>query len=536
MLVLTLDKFIASNLAINPKLLQPGIGVNAADLDTSQGDFRGRRAASVVHTLTGLATQQISLYRMGRDAPSDSAYWLTSSDDYDYARSMLASDTTERTYFTGGAKPRYTDNTYLGAPPYPTGYVDTGVPAPTVQMSLAISVAGTGPTETRVYTDTFLRANGDESAPNTNTASIDCPGGSTIAISGLGAAPGGSHGITLRRIYVSNGGEFQRSNEQAVGTLTATDTGVRGAILQTGGSTSKPAWLVPPDDLRGLLPLWNGMHGGFHGKAWRVSVPFEAHAWPIEYRKMIPDTIVGSATWGENWLLATTGQPHVVTGTAPLGMSSRPILWKQACVSKRSVRGVGHGVCWASNNGLAYVGANGPPRLLTDRILTEAEWRALVPSTIIGASWREWYIGFYDDGTRKGFMINTLQPDGIIWLSQGAYGVFEDTISESLYLADTAYAVRKWDAGSVASATFKSKVVRHPYATCPSAARIIASTYPVTFSLWADGTLKVNAQSVTSDAAFRLPGGYEAEEFQAQIAGTGPLEVAFVAEEMADLP
>lgn len=536
MLVVTLDKFIAANSAINPKLLQPGIGVNASDLDVSQGDYRGRRAATVAHTLTGLAVQQISIYRMGRDTASDTQYWLSSSTDYDYARSMLASDTNERTYFTGASEPRYTDNTYLGSPPYPTGYVTLGVPAPTVQMTLSISVAGTGPTETRVYTDTFLRANGDESAPNSATATIDCPGGSTIGISGLGAAPGGSHGITLRRIYVSTGSDFQRVLEQAVGTLTASDTGTRGVVLQTGGSTSRPAWLVPPDALKGILPLWNGMHGGFHGKAWRVSVPFEAHAWPVEYRRMVPDTIVGSATWGENWLIATTGQPHVVTGSAPMGMSSKPILWRQGCVSKRSVKGVGHGVCWASNNGLAYVGSNGPPRLLTDRILTEAQWRALVPSTIIGASWRDWYIGFYTDGTRKGFMINTVQPEGIIWLTQGAFGVFEDTVSETLYLADTAYAIRKWDAGSAASATFKSKVVRHPYATCPSAARIIATTYPVTFSLWADGVQKVSAQSIADDKAFRLPSGYEAEEFQVQISGTGPVEAVFVAEEMADLP
>jgi hypothetical protein len=537
MLVVSLLNFLAANTALSPKKLQDGIGVDAQNLDTEQGDFRGRRAASVVHTLTGLATQQISLYRIPRGTASDTTYWLTSSLDLDYAQSLVAGDTTDRTYVTGLAGgPAYTDNTYLGAPPYPTGYVDLGVPAPSGAMTLAVNVAGTGPTETRVYVDTFSRANGDQSAPNTTSSTISCAGGSTINISNLPAPPGGAHGITTREIFVStSGGDFQRVLQQAAATTTASDSLTRGAVLQTGGSTTKPAWLTPSATLKGITELWNGMHGAFDGKSYYVCVPYQPHAWPIEYRRVIPDTIVGTATFGENWVLATTGMPRVVNGNAPLGMANRPIKWRQACVSKRSVRSVGHGVCWASAEGLAYFGERGT-MLLTKNILTRAQWQALVPSTIIGACWKNWYIGFYNDGARKGFMIDTLNPAGIIWLSQGAYGVFEDTVSESLHILDTAYAVRKWDSGSAGSATFKSRIFRHPRITTPSVARVVATTYPVTFSLWADGALKVNAQSITSDAGFRLPGGYAAEEFQVQVSGNGPVEAVFVAEETEDMP
>ena len=535
MLILALNQFRAGNTATNPKLLPAGIGVSASNLDTMQGDFRGRRTASLAHTLTGLGSQQASIYRMGRDAPSDTAYWLSSSNDLDYARSMLASDPTERTYYTGESKPRYTDNTYLGSPPYPTGAVDLGIPAPSAAMSVALNVAGSGPNEDRVYLDTFLRANLDEGAPNVSSATITVTGGSTVNISGLAAVPGGAHGITKRRIYVSTGGDFRLVVEQNAALTTAADSGSRGAILQTGGATTKPAWLMPPDDLKGLIELWNGMHGAFAGKAFQICVPFNPHAWPVEYLRIVPDTIVGTATFGENWLLATTGLPRLVTGSAPAGMAARPINFKQACVSKRSVKGVGHGACWASNNGLAYTGQLGT-FLLTERLLTRAQWQALVPSTIIGAAWGEWYVGFYNDGTRKAFMVNTVKPEGIIWLNQGAYGVFEDSISETLFILDAGNTIKKFDYGSVAAATFKSGVTRHPYATNPGAARVIATTYPVTFSLWADGDLKVSALSVTDDQGFRLPGGYEAEEFQAQIEGVGPAEALFVAEEMADLP
>lgn len=537
MIVVDQQQFLAANTALNPKALQTGIGVDAQNLDTSQADFRGRRAAALVHTLVGYgATQQQSIYRFGRDTASDTLYWFASASDVDYARSMLAGDTTERTAYTDGSKPRYSDNTHLGATPYPNGYVDLGVPAPSGAMTLAVGVAGTGPDETRTYTDTFYRANLDESAPNTTTATITVPGGSTVSISSLPAVPSGSHGIASRRIYVSvSGGEYKRCVDQAAATGTATDDGVtRGAVLETGGSTTKPAWVVPPDALVGLLELWNGMHGGFKGKAYYVSVPYNWHAWPVEYRRPLSDTIVGTATFGDTWFIATTGKPRFVTGTAPLSMAARPVNLKQGCVSKRSVKGVGHGACWASNDGLCYYGQYGT-KVITKDILTKAQWRALVPSTIIGAHWDGWYIGFYNDGTRKGFMIDPANPNGIIWLTQGAYGVFEDSVSETLYILDANNEIKKFDAGTIGAATFKSRVYRIPGGACPGIARVIATTYPVTFTLWADGA-QVYSGSVTSDSEFRLPGGYWAEEFQVQIVGTGPLEGVFVADVVGDLP
>ena len=307
-------------------------------------------------------------------------------------------------------------------------------------------------------------------------------------------------------------------------------------MLQTGGSATKPAWLTPPDDGAGILDLWSGLHGMHHGKAYLVCVPFNPHAWPLEYRRIVPDTIVGTAKFGENWLLATTGLPRVVNGSTPAGMVDRPIPgFKQACVSKKSVKSVGHGVCWASNDGLAYFGQAGP-KVLTDGILTKAQWRALVPSSIVGASWGRWYIGFYNDGTRKSFMIDTLEPKGIIWTDVAAFGTFEDSLSEALYLVQSGNTIGKWDYGTALEATFKSALIRTPTEANPGAARIIASTYPVRFTLWAGDQLRINEMEVFSDEPFRLPGGYVATEFQVRLRGKGPMEGCFIGTEMADLP
>ena len=112
MLLIDLRTMRAANAAINPKLLPVGTGEDARNLDISQGDFRGMRGLLLAHTLTGVVSQAASIYRMGRDTASDAAYWLATTADADYARSLLATDPTERSYGTGGGGvPRYTDNT-----------------------------------------------------------------------------------------------------------------------------------------------------------------------------------------------------------------------------------------------------------------------------------------------------------------------------------------------------------------------------------------------------------------------------------------
>jgi hypothetical protein len=539
-LIVDLQQFLASSTGRNPKLLPPGVGADARNLDTAEGDFRGLRQPQSVHTLVGYGgVQQHALYRMGRETASDTQYWLAFAADVDFARSMLASDPTERTYGTGGnfGVPSFTDNTFLGAPPYPTGSYSMGVPAPGAGLSAALGTAGSGNDETRTYVSTFLRPapNYDEGAPSL-PVTITVKAGSTVDLTGLPAAPGG-YGITLRRVYVSTGGDFREVAELPEATTSLTDTGTRGNILQSGGSTTKPAWLMPPANMKGLIELWSGMHGAFDEKSYLTCVPYKPHAWPDEFRRKVPDRIVGTAKWGQQWLLATTGIPRVVMGTTPMAMADSPIYFRQACVSKRSVKGVGHGVVWASNAGLCYHGQRGT-FVLTEGILTRAQWRALVPETIIGAVWGPWYFGFFNDGTRKGFMINHEKPDGVIWIDYGAYAVFEDSITDSLYFLVEGNFIHKWDVGggALANASFTSKVYRRPVATCAGAARIVASGYPVLFSMWADGVAKVVNRSIESDEPFRLPDGYTAEEFQVRIFGPGPVEGVFVGEEMADLP
>lgn len=120
-----ITKFAGMAPSISPKLLPEGFGTEVKNLDTRFGDFRPFYAAATVQSATAGAT----LYRFATNSS-----FITNTNDVDYARGPLASDTTERTYYTGDGAPKVTDITLAVRP--------LGVP----KASLA-------PTITRVVVD-----------------------------------------------------------------------------------------------------------------------------------------------------------------------------------------------------------------------------------------------------------------------------------------------------------------------------------------------------------------------------------------------
>lgn len=397
MLIAAWSDFEGANTKLHSKRLPRGVGTRAINMRLGSADLRGWKAADTVVT-TGGATPLISAWRMNRAEASDTDEWLQWTMDVDVVRSLIGNDPTEEIYYTGDGAPKRTDNS-IGLPgaPGPAATRSLGIPKPATAMSAAVLVAGAGSSETRVYVDTYVNNQGRESAPGV-AATLVCNAGSTATLSSLDVTSySGYPDVTLRRIYCStDGGDYLEVVEQLIGSTTATDNLVRGDVLQSGGDVDKPAWEMPPADLTGLIGLWNGMLGGFTGKTYAVSFPNKPWAWPVEYQETLPDDIVGTGKWLQNWLILTTSQPYLVTGSSPLSLSNQPISFQQSCVSKRSIVGMGHGVCWAGPTGLCYVGQDGA-KIITEGILTPEQWQELVPSTLVGARLERYYIGFFDN-------------------------------------------------------------------------------------------------------------------------------------------
>ena len=388
-------------------------------------------------------------------------------------------------------------------------------------------------TETRVYAYTTVSELGEESAPSGPSLPITCKQNAIVTLTNL-STPSGAYMINRYRIYRTQTGststEFFFLREIASNLATTTDDKrTLGEVLPT------TTWLMPPADLSHLTGLWNGMMAGITGRAVRFCEAFVPYAWPAAYEVLASNTTpVALGTFGQTLVVLTNGAPILVGGGSPDAMDEQPTAFLQACVAPASVVSLGHGVAWASPDGLAYIGQDGA-RMLTEGVMTREDWQALEPSSILGCMFERRYFGFYTvGGVRKGFVVDPVNPSGVYFLGFGVDAVYVDDLQDALYVLD-GVSVKKWDASSALTVTFKSKLYRLPKPACAfAAAEVTADAYPVSFKLYADGVLR-HTQTVASAAPFRLPGGYHAQTAQMEVSGTAAVQGVAVAHSMAEL-
>ena len=543
MAIIRVVGFKGENRALHPLLLDDMVGVTSTNQKTGRGDLRPWNAPSTVATVSA---GRKTIYRMGRDTPSDSNYWLSWTTLVHVVRGYNSGDTAERTYYSGSGGPKWTDTTKALGTDAPVAYRELGIPAPAAAPTLSASGGVSATTEQRAYVHTFVTDAGEESAPSAPTT-ITCKADDTVTISSLSAAPGGSYGITLRRIYrtesTTAGADFFFLREIDSSLTSTTDDGrALGEVIAT------TTWLTAPGTPQGgtlnltetplkfLTGMWNGMMAGITGRSIRFCEPFVPYAWPLQYEIEPPDiTPVALAVYGQTLLALTNGKPLIIMGGSPEALDEMPLDFLQACVAPQSAVSLGHGVCWASPDGLAYMGQGGP-RLLTLGLMTRDDWQALKPETIIGALYRGQYFGFYQTtvGVYKAFVIDPLDPSGMYFLDFGADAVYVDDLQAAMYVLQGT-SIKRWDAGSALTTTFRSKQFRMPKPVQAFAcAEVVADSFPVTFKLWANGNLIVT-QTVTSNEPFRLPSGYYFDQAQIEVSTMGAIQSVAVAHSMQEL-
>jgi hypothetical protein len=568
--VLRLAGFAGENRALHPTLLPDPVGTVSRNQKPGRGDLRAWLQPLNVATVPSGRT---SIYRMGRDVASDSQYWLSWTTVVHAVRGFDPDDTTERTYYTGDGAPKVTDNTIgLATAPYPTASRPLGIPAPVAAPTLTAAGGGVGQLATAFYVYTYVNDWGWESAPSPVSAANTRKSDDTATLSAFSAVPSGNYGITAIRIYrtatgASGATEFFYLREIAIGTASTTDDNRSlGEVLET--TTWLPAPGVPRGgaaggseaNLSNLTALWNGMLAGIVNNRVRFCEPYIAYAWPDEYDVVPPDSkAVALGVFGQQLLVLTTGRPLIVAGSGPDSLDHRPLEIPQGCVASRSVVSMGNGVAWASEDGLCWFGAGGGS-ILTAGTMTRTDWRALVPSSIIGRMYEGLYFGSYStDGgtTRQGFMIDPSNPTGIYFLDSGYAGTHFDELQDQLYVLSGTN-VQRWDAGaSSMTYRFRSKVFELPKPENLAALEVKADSYPVTvridaLNLSATAVSALVAQrpavfsaptsttfrytvSVTSGDAVPLPGGFLTDKWQIELEGTGAVQSAAMASSVDEL-
>jgi hypothetical protein len=515
---LHITTFRGANRKLKPRLIPDANATSAVNVRMTSGDLSPWRVPATVASAPG---GTLGMYRMGRDTPTDSNYWLTFTAYVDVIRGLVAADTTERTIYTGGGAttPRWTDNTMaLSSAPYPTAWRILGVPGPATAPVIALHTDGPTTTKQDLYVVvTFVNDKGEEGTISPVSNMLSVYPGATIDVSSLPSVPSGAYGIAHYRIYATNIGNssasFAFAMDAALGSGTVTiNTAALGATLETID------YDMPPADGHSLTMCWNEFAAMATGKSVRFCAPALIYAWPSQYEMLMGDTVVGMGTFDQTLLVLTTGQPALITGQDPSAMQSQRVPLNESCVSKPSIVSFGHATVWASPNGLMSMSNAGPVNL-TGGIMKREDWQALVPSTIVGEQYLSYYLGSYNDGSGvKGFIIDLDHPDGIVFLSAGYTAEHFDSLLGGTYVL-SGTSIQKWDAGDTAmSATWTSKVFRQIDPTSFSWARLVADSYGQTVRFYRDSSsTPFFTKTVANGAPFRLPIGFSTSDWQVSI-------------------
>jgi hypothetical protein len=507
MAVITIKTFGGISPKVPPRYLQDAQAQTALNADVFQGSLKPIAAlGSTVATLTKVGTP-LTIYRFGQSAVSDSQYWFHWTTDVDVCRSQIAGDTSEWTFYTGDGAPKATYNTIaLSGSNYPTVSRPLGLPAAVGAAGVTVTGTPTEDTdipETRVYTYTLVNKESGfefESAPAPASSEVSVRIGQSVTVGSFSSVVSG-YTVTHRRIYRATAGVFLFVAEITVATSSYSDSTLAEDL---GEELPSLTWLPPPDTLKGLINLPGGVMAGFTGRDVYFCDPYHPQAWPVQYMQSLDYPVVGLGRMDTTLAVMTTGTPYFIQGSAPDSMVVIKSDMEQACVSKRSIVSLNGAVLYASPDGLVSLSPNGS-KLITEKYFTRAQWQSLfLPSSIYAYQQDMKYFGFFNNGvTSGGFIYDSNTGEFMthdIYVAAG----HNDLQVDKLFLAGADRAVKIWGAGSLKTATWKSKKFTMPQVMGFSCAQLEAESYPMAAKIYADGSL-VHTQTVTSRNMFRIP-------------------------------
>ena len=395
-----------------------------------------------------------------------------------------------------------------------------------------------------------------------------------------------------RTLTTDSGTEYHYVVTIAAITATYSDT-ASDETVALGEVLPSTTWLMPPADMRGIIIMANGIACGFFGNEVCFSEPFKPYAWPTAYRQTYDQDIVAIGVTGTTLVGMTKGNPFTITGVDPVtmggGMEKLGVAWP--CMAKRGVASFAFGVGYPAPQGLVIIGAQSD--IVTKDLFTLKEWGELHPSTFIAASAdNRYYSGYAVDDSSLMFVIDKAEAASFTKVNQRISAIWTDPWTGKLYVAADKK-IYQWegDAGTKLGYEWKSK----KFITAPpinyGAAKIDAdfdmteeesaasgSSYDgviaanqalidgglmndgltdqylgeyeiggdemaaipalaidsLQFQLWADGQLK-HTKQVTNSRAFRLPGGYKADNVEVVLSGNVKVTGVVLAETMDGL-
>ena len=302
----------------------------------------------------------------------------------------------------------------------------------------------------------------------------------------------------------------------------------------------------PPNTaMRGITFHPAGFMIGYFDNVLCFSEPGFPDAWPLDYRLSTEYDIVGIGIFASNILVVTEGQPYIANGISPGALNLVQMEMEQGGISENSIVDFGYSVVYASPDGLIITGSTGTGNVTKD-IYSRQQWQALNPASFRAFNWEDRYLAFYSassDSVQKAILLNPSNPaDGAIEIDSYVTAGHKELDEDKLYVvkseAPSTNNIRVWADFTTTKKTgvWRSKEMYSEKAINLGAAKVYAESYSagLTLKLYADGVLQ-HTEDVTSERAFRLPGGYRAEKWAVEIQGTDTVTEITIASTMQDL-
>lgn len=395
-------------------------------------------------------------------------HWFSWSGDVDAIKSPIARDQWRRVYWTDGVYPKVTYNTiFNGSGRLPAASYRLGVPAPANAPGIKSFTPSIDPENevTIFYVLTYSTGVGEEGMPGPTSIEVRCfPVGveqeqlppdpqnpppvpvTELSKVVLTLQPPLTNISNINRINIyrttatAGYSEFLKVASVPIATAEYTDSIPDSSL---GGILETETFAMPPDEMKGLCVMANGICAGFVENEVLFSESYLPYAWPEEYQLSIEEDVVAIEPIGTSLVVGTTGDPYLFSGVSPGNIANQRLEIAQACASKNSMCNIGMAVLYASPDGIVGVAPDGV-RMMTDGVISPRQWRELVdPSTIRAFRYEGKYVATHSKGA---FIFDPVTMD-LRQLSETIGTAYTDPTDESLYFL-VGGAVHKFQGGA----------------------------------------------------------------------------------------
>ena len=293
--------------------------------------------------------------------------------------------------------------------------------------------------EARAYTYTYVNQYGEEGPP-ANPLVVDLVEGQKITLRYTPPPTANWCPMTRVRIYRTATGsgitEYLYVGEVTVNSSNPTFVDdVKGDAL--GESIQTRDYYPPPQSLRGICSLPNGVLCGFKGNEVWFSEPYLPYAWKPTNTQALQNNVIGLCAYEGGVYATTTAHPVLIAGTNPNQMGAQKIPAIQAGVSKGSIVNAGPFAVYASHDGLVTIRGIDASLDLSFKFFTREQWRNLYANklSLMRLNAHDGHlIAWFTDGT-PGFLIRMDEATpSFTKLSDPIYSATVHPQADALYL------------------------------------------------------------------------------------------------------